>query len=476
MSLLTKVVRAMRWSLAGRQVQQAATLIITAVLAKLLTPEDFGLIAMVTVLSGLAMLISDTGFSAAIIQNQRMTQEHYSTVFWVNAGMGTAVALAFYFAAPLVADFYQAPRLVAITQVLASTFFLAATITVPQALLRKAMRFKALSIIDTLSYLLAGVIVIVLALQGVGVWVLVIQVILQQIFKCLAIWLACRWHPQFLFSTVAFREVFSFSSNILGLKFLYYLSNNMDYLLIGRFLGAEALGYYTLAYRIMFIPIRSICHEINKVLFPAFSQIQQDKQRVIRAFLRTIKSVALIVMPMLLGIWCIAPEFVAVAFGEQWLPAVPILQILCIAGIFQAIPSASGMIFQSQGRPGLELLLNIVRVLLLFCVLMSSVAYGLVVFTSALTVFSALWIVVLFVCLKRLIDLSALQVLRSLLQPVLLSVLMALAVWLAREQLATFHLTRLQMMLALVTTGCLIYGAGILALWQFYRIKKLSFI
>jgi hypothetical protein len=107
---------------------------------------------------------------------------------------------------------------------------------------------------------------------------------------------------------------------------------------------------------------------------------------------------------------------------------------------------------------------------------MSSVAYGLVVFTSALTVFSALWIVVLFVCLKRLIDLSALQVLRSLLQPVLLSVLMTFAVWLAREQLATFNLTRLQMMLALVTTGCLTYGAGILALWQFYRIKKLSFI
>jgi len=288
---------------------------------------------------------------------------------------------------------------------------------------------------------------------------------LQQTIKIVCIWFCIQWRPSVYFSFSKFKDVFNFSANVLGLKILYYCINNMDYILIGRFLGPEILGYYTLAYKIMFIPIRNICQEINKVLFPAFSKIQSNHQLMLSLYLQSLKGTAFIVMPMLLGMIAIAEDFVVVFFGEDWLQAVKILQLLCVVGILQAIPSASGIVFQSLGRAGFMLLLNIVNATLLFLVLIISVRFGIEATIQSMIIYNVVWLIVLSYYLNRLILLSVSEMAESLLYPILLSSIMFVGIVLIKKYLILEQHTYTSLLL-IIASGVAIYTLGLFVLYK----------
>jgi len=472
MQLGLKIINGIGWTLAGRQVQQFTTLITLAILALYLRPADFGLIGMLTVISGFAMLICDTGFSAALIQNQRLSHKHYSSVFWVNLLVGIVVFALCYLSSGFVADFYNAPELTALMQALSFVFILIGTGTVPQALLRKEMKFKRLVIIESCSHVFTGLVVIYMALIGLGVWALIVQIMLQQAIKIVCIWLCVQWRPSVYFSYSKFKEVFDFSANVLGLKIIYYCINNMDYILIGRFLGPEILGYYTLAYKIMFIPIRNICQEINKVLFPAFSAIQSNKHLVLSLYLQSLKGTALIIMPMLLGMIAIAEEFVMVFFGEGWLQAVGILQLLCVVGILQAIPSASGTVFQSLGRAGFMLILSVVNATLLFSVLITSVHFGIEATIQSLIGYNFVWLFVLSYFLNRMILLKVSDMAGSLLYPVMLSMIMFIGVMVIKKYFLFEQDIYMKLLLTIIS-GIAIYFFGLYFLYKRVGLKSI---
>ncbi len=469
-----RVLQGTGWTLGARQVQQLATLLVMAYLATVLSPEDFGLVGMVMVLAGLANVLADTGFSAAVIQDQRLGQRHYSTLFWINLAVGAAVSALFFMSASLIAQFYQREELILISQVLAGSFFLSSLSTLPQAILRKKMAFKRLSIADTAVYLLTGGIVVAMAWAGVGIWSLVLQPILQQFLKALILWPLSRWRPSMVLSLAALKDVYRFSVSILGLQYLQYLMANLDYLLIGRFLGAEALGIYTLAYKVMFVPIRNICLEVVKVLFSAFSKIQADKDHFRDLYLNSMRMTALVVMPMLTGMFLVADPFVVTVFGSKWEMAIPVLKVLCLVGLVQSVVAHSGVVFRALGFPGLELKINIVRFLVTLAVLLWVLQFGLLAFTWALLGLSTLFMLVQQSMVKRFLEYQHIDWLVALGPPFLLSFLMALLLLVLQGLWPMGSWGHLQKLLVLVTVGASFYAIGVGVWWRVRRPMMVS--
>ncbi|GAA4890800.1 MOP flippase family protein [Ferrimonas pelagia] len=473
-SLKQKTLRGVGWTIGARQIQQGVTLVITAILANLLSPADFGLVGMVTILVGLAMILADTGFSAVIVQDQSLGQRHYSTLFWLNLAIGVVVALAFYWSAPAVAWFYGRDELIPLAQVLSVSFVLSSFSSLPEALMRKEMDFKALSVIDTSVHLLVGAIVVLMALNGFGIWSLVAQPLLQQSLKAVLMWWHCSWRPSFLVSFYALRDVFQFSANMLLLRYLHYTMANMDYVIVGRFLGPDLLGIYTLAYKVMFVPIRNICLEIVKVLFPAFSQIQDDPVAFARAYLRALRSTCYVVLPMLMGMVIVAEPFIQTVFGEQWQGAVPVLKLLCFVGMLHIFIALSGVVFRALGRPGLELKINVVRFVLVLPALLVAIQYGLVLFVWVLLIATALFTLVQQIYVGRLLQCDWRDCISALLPPLGVSLVMgALLLWL---QIVLASASPLSQLLVLALSGGAIYLLGVALIWWCCRAWNIRFI
>lgn len=348
--LKTQVTSGILWSGAGRVVQQVIQFALSVVLARLLSPGDYGLMAMVMVFTGFAGMLADAGFNAALVQRQDLKEIHIHTVYWVTLGSGVALAAITVLVSPWLASFYHAPALEVIFRVIAVNFILGAIGNVPSALLQKAMRFKTLAKIEASSLLFSGIVGIGAAWSGAGVWSLVAQSItaafLAAVFRC---W-ACKWIPKFAFSSAALKDIWGYSGNLYGFNFINYWARNADNLMVGKFFGAAPLGAYNRAYALMLLPITQISSVINQVVFPALSSIQDDKVRVKRIYLRAIGIVTLLAFPMMIGLFVVAKPFVLTVYGPKWEEVAQLLQVLALVGAMQVMVNSTGWIFMSQGR------------------------------------------------------------------------------------------------------------------------------
>jgi PST family polysaccharide transporter len=339
--------------------RQGLGLILGIILARLLSPHEFGLIAMVLVFSGFAALITEFGFVSTLVQKRDIRDDHLDSVFWVNVGLGLALALAFVVFAPLIGEFYGQPGLTAPARAMAAAFLLWTVSTVQRALLSRDLDFKRLAIAEIGGMGLGGVAAVLAALAGMGVWSLVIQQLLQPALSSLALWMLCPWRPRLRFRWAALRDLMGFGLNVLGYRSLSHWSHNFDSLLVGRFLGSSALGIYDLAYRIMQFPVWNVSRSLHRVMFSSFSRIQDQRDRIRELFLRAVSVVAFLVFPMMLGTMATAPYLVDTLFGSDWLPMAPVLQIFCIASILDSVAGLTSMLFLSQGRADLQLRLGV---------------------------------------------------------------------------------------------------------------------
>jgi len=212
---------------------------------------------------------------------------------------------------------------------------------------------------ESVAIVISGVIGVYMAFTGFGVWSLVSQMMTFTLANTVLVWMISSWRPKFVFSLNAIKDIFHFSINITGFRIVNYFGRNVDYLLIGKFLGAQALGYYTLAYKLMLVPLQNFTWIVNRVVFPAYSKIQDDQVRVRKAYMKVIRAISLITAPVMLGLMALAPEFVVVVFGAKWQPAILLIRILCICGFVQSIHSTLGALVQSQGKANLLLRLGI---------------------------------------------------------------------------------------------------------------------
>lgn len=359
LNLTQKTSQGVFWKGISQIITQGVRFLILLLLARLLKPDDFGLLAMVAVFTNFFSLTSDLGLNAAIIQKKELNKEELSSIFWLILLLGIFWSVILFALSPLVAKFYSRPELLSITAVLGISFFLSSFGSVPVALLSKRMNFKVLAFTEIGAVIISGSIAIILAFGGFGVWALVAQSLSYSFFRSLFNFLACPLRPVMLLKISKIKKMIYFGSNVVGLNFINYFSRNIDSLIIGKFIGSVALGFYNLAYRIMLFPIRQLSGAIGGVMFPALSLVQYDHQKVGQAYLRAIRMIATITFPAMFGLWVIAPEFVRIVLGEKWIPILYILRIFCWVGAFQSIATTVGWIYLSQGRADLQLKVGI---------------------------------------------------------------------------------------------------------------------
>ncbi|WP_103027262.1 MOP flippase family protein [Salinibacter altiplanensis] len=348
-----KTISGISWSVVGQVGNQVVTFVLGVILARLLSPREFGLVGMVMIFTGFAGLFSDLGLGAALVQKQDVEERHLSSVFWLNVGVGGLLAAGFAAGAPLVAEFYDEPLLTPITMVLGANFLIGGVSSVHQTLFRKKIDFKSLAVVEITTVLGSGILGALMAYTGFGVWSLVAKGLLNSALTAVFLWVMSPWTPKLMFDWDATKELMGFSLNLLGEKTINYWVRRVDDLLIGKALGSDALGLYTKSYGIMLLPTRKISGVISRVMFPSLSTIQENEERVRLVFFRMTRTIALLTFPMMLGLMAVSGSFVIGVFGDQWAGMIPLLRVFCVIGLMQSIGTLKGNLFLSQGRSDL---------------------------------------------------------------------------------------------------------------------------
>jgi len=349
-SLRHRTLHGLGWSGLSQVLRQILQISVSILLARLLSPSDFGALAMVLIFTGFAASFRDLGLGAALIQKQDVQPRHESTVFFLQLTVGIILTLLLAAGAPLIARFYGNPRLTALCLGIAPNFILAALGGLPMALLQKAMAFRKIAKIETISVLVSGTTAILLALNGWGIWSLVLQTLLATLLTSVLSWQQSSWHPKLTFDLPAWRELRRFSSSLTGFNFLNYWIRNLDNLIIGKFIGAVSLGIYSRAYNLMLYPISQVSGTVSRVMFSAMASIQDQTEHLREIYLRAARLIALVSFPIMAGMSVLADLFIVTVFGAAWQDAAGVLRILAAVGLLQSVGTTLGWIYTARGR------------------------------------------------------------------------------------------------------------------------------
>lgn len=352
--LRSQVVSGVRWKLASQVLTQAVSFASTLVLARLLSPSDFGLAGSALVFASLAFLLADLGLGASLVQRHELTEQDRSTAFWTSAGLGLVLMVAGVGLSWPLADLYRQPEVQPLFAVLSVTFLLTALGTTQGALLIRNLSFRSLEVRAVVSATVSVAVGIGVALLGYGPWAIIAQVVAHTGISTALLWRSSPWRPRFLFSSESLRHLLGYGGPVLGSNFVWYLERNTDNFLIGRVLGPAALGAYGIAYNIMLVPILKIVAPIQQVFFPAMSRIRQ-RGDLGPVWLRMTRVLTALAFPLLVGLAVVAPEFVAVVLGEKWHAAVRVLQVLAWVGIVQVLAAQATNVLEAIGQVGVVL-------------------------------------------------------------------------------------------------------------------------
>ncbi|MBW4519466.1 MAG: MOP flippase family protein [Scytolyngbya sp. HA4215-MV1] len=465
MSLKKSVFMGVKWSTAsqiGRQGMQIVTMII---LARLLSPIDFGLVSMATVVIGFIAIFKDLGTASALIQRKHISDELLYSIFWLNAMFGLLATAILLGSAPLIGRIYHEPRVTPILGTLSLTFFIAGLSTLQQTVLERNLEFGKLAKIELGVTLLSSIIGVISALFQAGAWSLVYQTLVSVSATTILLWFVTGWQPKIIFDWNELKSITSYSLNLTGFSIFNYFARNADYFLIGRFLGVQSLGYYTLAYRIMLYPLQNIVWVIGRVIFPAFSQMQHDNTRFCYAYLRVTQTIAFVVFPLMVGLWALAEPFVLATFGASWQPVILLVLILSPIGMIHSIGTTVGDIYQAKGRTDWMLRWGLFAGTLVVCFFCIGLQWGIVGVAGAYAIVSALLIYPSFAIPFKLIGLSMREFLAGLWRPFLCSLLM-LAVLAGSRLILPNGLASVWQLGILIPVGCLTY---LLSSWLLNR-------
>ncbi|MDP2688968.1 MAG: MOP flippase family protein [Deltaproteobacteria bacterium] len=373
-----KIIRGSAWTMLSNIGANLTTFAVLIVLARLLSPDDFGIVAITSVFTGIVTLFQDLGMGAAIIQRKEINDEYLSTSFVVSLAAGIVIAAALVLASPLIASFYGEEVLKPVLMVSAAGFVLSPFVSTHTSILTRRLEFRKITGIHLATQALSGAFSITLAFYGSGVWSLVLGRLLAQPLLIPAVWSITGWRPRPVFVRKCFNDLFGYSSNLLGFNIINYCARNFDNLIIGKYLGAQILGYYSVAYNLMLKPLQLISWSIGKVLFPVFSTIQDDIERTRAVYLKVIRSISLVTFPMMTGLVMVSREFVLTVYGSRWEGAILPLQLLCIVGALQSIGTTGGVIFNSRGRPDLTLKIGSVASFVTVGAFLMGIRWGLI--------------------------------------------------------------------------------------------------
>ena len=448
------VASGIRWSSIAEIGGQGLRFVSSIVLARLLSPNDYGLMAMATVVTGLLAACRDAGTGAVIVQKKTVSRELLSSLFVLNGGIGVFFFVLLSVFGSVIAEFYQNPEVGPVCQVLGLSFLLGSVGLVDNAVLRREMLFDRLATVTLLVAVVQGGTAISMAYMGYGVWALVGSNVVGELAFSTMMRVRSPWRFELGFRWAHLREVLAFSMNMTAANLVAYLTKGADKLVIGRVLGSSHLGFYSLAYSLCAVPVDAVTGILNRVLFPAMSRLQGDKAELGRAFERAIGGVSFIVCPAMLGLCVVAAPFVEAVLGPKWRPVVPVVMILSPAAMLSSVGfSTSGNVCLAMGRGDIMLWWSFIAAAGVALSAMVGVMWGIVgvalAYGTSLVFLGSLSVIV--GC--RLVDLPIRNILGAVRPYFFASAVMALVVLACRLGLEQRHYSAW-----LVLVGCLIVG------------------
>jgi len=343
------------WSVVSQISSQAVLLLSTVVLSRLLTPHDFGIVATSLIFVNFAMVIAGTGFAASLVQRPELTEDHLSSIHWLNIAVGMLLMACLLAAAPIIARIYGEPDLNGMIKLISAVFVINSMGIVHMNLLTRSLDFRELAKVEVSSSWIGALAAVFLARRGWGAQSIAGQSVVTALAALAAYWIFCPWRPRVAFSLKAIKELWGLGSRNTFGNVTEYWVRNVDNLLVGYRLGQAPLGVYTRAYAVMLFPLSRVTAVVSRVMFPAFSLIQNDIDRLRALFLKITRIIALITFPMMLGVFASAVDFTATIFGSQWGAMVPILRILALVGMVNSITSLYNSVYLARDRMALYL-------------------------------------------------------------------------------------------------------------------------
>jgi len=460
MSIRQKSIRGLFWSAAQSWGNQVITLLVVAVLARLLSPSAFGLVALANVFVAFTKIFIDQGFAMAIIQRRDLEPAHLSTAFWSNVTVGIALMVIGLLAAGGVAQVFGEPQLTPIVRWLSIVFLVSSLSAVQQALLKRDFGFKVLAIRSLVATVIGGIVGVSMAVTGWGVWSLVGQQVTFNVVQVILLWTISNWRPSFGFSVPHFRDLLAYGANIVGINVAEFLSRNADKFLIGYYLGAVALGYYAIAYKLLETMARLFAAVSSQVVFSSFAALQAEVERLRRAFYTATRLTGVITFPLFTGLAVVASGLVALLFGPQWQESVPVVRILVFAGLLESIFLYNANVMLAMGKPSWRLWINIVNALVNLLAFAIAVRWGIVAVAAAYVIRAYLLSPIPLVLVRRLIGIDIRHYLANFAVPAAATLLMAALVYLVQAGL-TGRVGNTWNLALSITTGALVYAISV---------------
>ena len=462
--LVQKTVKGILWSGFSFVGSKGVTFISTIVLARLLSPDDFGLMALGLLAISYLDTFNGLGVGTVVVYRQDDVERNSNVAFSLSLLVSLLLAVINFFAAPFVADFFRDPRVTDILRVLSINLVISGLSSIHLARLSKDMKFKQSFVPEFGKTVAKAVVSIGFALMGFGVWSLVWGQVAANLVSTLLYWFVYRWMPRLSLNWKVIKGLLNYSSHILMIELMGIFQNSLDYLIIGRRFDVTSLGFYTIAFRVPELIIVNVCAIVSRALFPAFSRIQDNVVALREGYLNTLRYIALYTIPVGVGIALVTSEFVNLAYGDQWLPAIPLMQVLALYSIMYSLSYNAGDLYKATGRPDILTKTSVFELVVAVPLLWFGANYGILYVAYAHLVANILLTIVKLIVVSRLVNIKYSAFFDALRPSVLATVFMVSGVFALQIVLAnTSQLIRL---LSFSLAGTLIYFG---AIWVFSR-------
>lgn len=424
-SLKKTTLRGVSWSFVEQILARGVNFVIGIILARLLSPTDYGLVGMLGIFIAVSQLFIDGGLASALIRTKDPSDKDFSTVYIINMGLSVVFYFLLFFTAPVIAEFYHQPLLKPLARAIALVFVIGSVSSIQGTLLTIRVDFKTKTIISLVSSIISGIIGILCAYKGMGVWALVAQTLTTSVI-CTVLTLALvRWMPKLIFSGESFKRLFSYSSKLLAASFISTIYDNAYPMVIGKRFTAADVGQYSRAGQFPGIANSTITGALNRVAFPILSQIQDDDERLLRVYEKYIQLVCFFIFPLLMGICGCARPLVSFLLTDKWLECVPLMQIICFSLLTNAMTTINLNLLYVKGRSDYVLRLEIIKKAIAFAILFNSMSFSIKVICYGQVLYSFIALFLNSHYTKRILGYSFIQQIKAV-YPYFLSALVVL--------------------------------------------------
>lgn len=424
-----KVLSALIWKLMERGGTQGIQFIVQMVLARLLMPKDFGIIALITIFIAIASVFVQSGFSTALIQKKDADALDFSSVFYLSLSVAGLLYVGLFFTALLIADFYREPQLILIVRILSIMLFFGAVNSIQNAVVSRTMQFKRFFFSSLGGIIPSGLVGITMAYMGFGVWALVWQQLTNQLLITGILWFTVKWRPKLIFSIGRLKKLFSFGWKLLCSSLLDTTYNNLYGLVIGKAYDSAMLGYYNRGNTFPSLIVTTIDGSIGSVMLPALSENQGVKSRVKAMVRRSIVTSSFIIFPLMVGLAVCAHPLVTLILTDKWLPSVPFLQLMCISYAFWPIHTANLQAINALGRSDIFLKLEIIKKCLGLTSLLLTIPFGIYVMVAFQSIMSFVSTIINSFPNRKLLNYSFKEQWLDIMPSLLLSIIMGIIVY-----------------------------------------------